>query len=160
MRYDPPASSGDDILDNRMGVNVKSCCHMIVLSLLLGSSALAATPTENKMPAPIVFFDIAGPDSAKLKDFYAHIFGWNIDAGGGIKGAGLDGTLRQDPKDKIIYVGVPDVTAALKQVEAEGGKIVMQRFEVKGVVVLGIFTDPAGNSMGLVEMQDGKPKIP
>jgi predicted enzyme related to lactoylglutathione lyase len=37
---------------------------------------------------------------------------------------------------------------------------VAPRFEVPGVVVLGLFTDPAGNSMGLVEMQDGKPKIP
>jgi uncharacterized protein len=129
------------------------------MALLLCSSTFAA-PTETKMPAPIVFFDIAGPDSAKLKDFYAGVFGWNIDAAGGIKGAGLDGTLRQDPHDKVIYVGVPDVTAALKEVEAAGGKIVAPRFEVKGVVVLGLFTDPAGNSMGLVEMQDGKPKIP
>lgn len=33
------------------------------------------------------------------------------------------------------------------------------RFEVKGVVILGLFTDPAGNGMGLVEMTGGKPKI-
>jgi hypothetical protein len=31
---------------------------------------------------------------------------------------------------------------------------------VKGVVIIGLFTDPAGNSMGLVEMKDGKLKIP
>jgi predicted enzyme related to lactoylglutathione lyase len=36
------------------------------------------------MSAPIVFFDIAGPDAAKLKNFYAGIFGWEIDAANGI----------------------------------------------------------------------------
>jgi hypothetical protein len=34
------------------------------------------------------------------------------------------------------------------------------RFEVPGVVVLGLFRDPAGNPMTLVEMHDGRPKIP
>lgn len=112
------------------------------------------------MAAPIVFFDIAGPDAAKLADFYSQVMGWSIDAGGVIQGAGLGGALRQDPAAKVIYIGVPDVTAALAQVEASGGKTVMPRFEVKGVVVLGLFADPAGNAMGFVEIQDGKTKIP
>jgi hypothetical protein len=115
---------------------------------------------EKKMPAPVVFFDIAGPDGAKQKAFYSGVFGWNTDAMGNIDGAGLKGALRQDPAAKVIYLGVPDVMAALKQVEATGGKIVMPRFEVKGVVVIGLFNDPAGNTMGLVEMKDGKPVIP
>ena len=79
---------------------------------------------------------------------------------GNIDGAGLHGALRQDPAAKVIYLGVPDVAAALKQVEAAGGKTVRPRFEVKGVGVIGLFTDPAGNSMGLVEMRDGKPVVP
>ena len=79
---------------------------------------------------------------------------------GNIDGAGLHGALRQDPAAKVVYLGVPDVTAALKQVEASGGKIVTPRFEVKGVVVIGLFTDPAGNAMGLVEMKDGKTVVP
>lgn len=112
------------------------------------------------MPAPLVFFDIAGPDVAKLKDFYASVMDWSIDDGGVIQGAGLGGALRQDPAAKLLYAGVPDVTAALAQVEAAGGRVVMPRFEVKGVVVLGLFADPAGNAMGFVEMQDGKPRIP
>jgi predicted enzyme related to lactoylglutathione lyase len=60
----------------------------------------------------------------------------------------------------VIYIGVDDVSAALAQVAAHGGKVVAARFEVKGVVVLGLFTDPAGNRMGLVELKDGRPKIP
>jgi hypothetical protein len=31
---------------------------------------------------------------------------------------------------------------------------------VPGRVVLGLFKDPAGNSVGLVEMENGKAKVP
>ena len=133
----------------------------LAVLLLLPMAAQAADTKEVPMtPAPIVFFDIAGPDQDKQRAFYSGVFGWTVDPSGAIKGAGLDGTLRKDPADKIIYLGVPDVSAALKQVAAEGGTVIMPRFEVKGVVVIGLFKDPAGNSMGLVEMKDGKPIIP
>ena len=104
------------------------------------------------MPAPIVFFDIAGPDSAKLRDFYSSIFGWQINDKLAVKTpGGLEGTLRQDPAEKIIYMGVGDINAALKQIESEGGKTVLPRTVVLGVVTFALFTDPAGNRMGLVE---------
>ena len=45
-------------------------------------------------------------------------------------------------------------------VVAHGGQIVAPRFEVPGVVILGLFTDPAGNRMGLVEMDGDRAKIP
>lgn len=54
-----------------------------------------------------------------------------------------------------------DVAATLAEIELRGGKTVAPRFEVPGVVVLGLFTDPAGNAMGLVELTaDGKTRIP
>lgn len=127
----------------------------------LGGGALAADRPST--PAPIVFFDIAGPDAAKLRSFYGAAFGWRIGPSGliGRDSTGvLDGTLRQDPAQKILYLGVPDVTAALAAVTAEGGKVVQPRFVVPGVVILGLFTDPAGNAMGLVEIKDGKPIVP
>lgn len=127
-------------------------------------AALAATPQGARMPAPIVFFDIAGPDQQKQVDFYRDVFGWTSGPGGmlsvPVAGPPLPGAFRKDPTDKILYLGVDDVTASLAQVSAHGGKIVQPRFEVKGVAVIGLFADPAGNSMGLVELKDGKPKIP
>jgi|SRR5580693_3510423 len=102
--------------------------------------------------APIVFFDIAGPDAGKLKDFYAGNFGWSIDAKDAIKTPGLDGTLRQDPAEKILYIGVPDIDAALKKIVETGGSVVMPRTVVPNVVILALFNDPAGNRMGLVEI--------
>jgi len=134
-----------------------------ILYHLPGLAMAADTVAPAAAPAPIVFFDIAGPDAAKLRSFYGTAFGWKIGPSnliGKDSTGNLDGTLRQDPPQKILYLGVPDVTAALKAVVEAGGAVVQPRFEVSGVVVLGLFTDPAGNAMGLVEMKDGKPVVP
>ena len=100
----------------------------------------------------------------KQAAFYRDVFGWESGPGGALSipvaGSFLSGALRADPADKMIYLGVNDVTASLAQVEACGGKIMQPRFEVEGVVILGLFTDPEGNSMGLVELDGGEPKIP
>jgi predicted enzyme related to lactoylglutathione lyase len=127
----------------------------------MAADAPGAAPAP--APAPIVFFDIAGPDAGKLRAFYDAAFGWKIGPSnliGRDSTGALDGALRQDPAEKVLYLGVPDVTAALAAVVRAGGAVAQPRFEVPGVVVIGLFTDPAGNRMGLVETKDGKPVIP
>ena len=74
--------------------------------------------------------------------------------------APLPGVLRTDPAGAVIYMGVADVTVTLDKVTANGGTVVAPRFVVPGVAVLGLFKDPAGNLMGLVEMAGDKAKIP
>jgi predicted enzyme related to lactoylglutathione lyase len=137
---------------------------LLALSAILPLNA-HAQQAPPMTPAPIVFFDIAGPADAKLADFYRDVFGWQSGPMGNlsvpVNGPPLDGTFRVDPTEKVIYIGVPDITATLAQVVAKGGKVHAPRFEVKGVVILGLFFDPAGNRMGLVEMgPDGKNKVP
>lgn len=116
------------------------------------------------MSSPIVFFDIAGPDLAAQRGFYETVFGWGSSEQGALtvplSGASLNGTLRTDPAEKLLYIGVEDVTATLAEIERHGGKVAAPRFEVPGVVVLGLFADPAGNRMGLVEMANGAPRVP
>lgn len=115
------------------------------------------------MPNPIVFFDIAGPDDEKLKHFYASVFDWDLDSSGKFAvpvATPMSGAIRSDPAEKRLYVGVPDVDACLARVEESGGTIDAPRFEVPGVVVLGLFRDPAGNPMGLVEMDGQTPLVP
>lgn len=68
--------------------------------------------------------------------------------------------IRQDPAEKRVYLGVDDITAKLNEIEQNGGSIDTPRFEVPGMVVLGLFKDPAGNPMGLVELENGELKIP
>jgi predicted enzyme related to lactoylglutathione lyase len=106
------------------------------------------------MGAPIVYFEIAGPEGEKLREFYSSVFGWSIDEADRIDASatgGLKGGIRQDPAEKIFYLGVPDIAEALKQIEAAGGKVVVPRTEVPGVVTFALFLDPAGNRLGLAE---------
>ncbi len=106
------------------------------------------------MPAPIVYFEIAGPRAAGLREFYAAAFDWHVDAGSGIDAAqtgGLRGGLRDDPAEKIFYLGVPDIEAALARIEAAGGIVILPRTVVPGVVTFALFLDPAGNRLGLAE---------
>jgi predicted enzyme related to lactoylglutathione lyase len=115
------------------------------------------------LAAPIVFFDIAGLSSATLTRFYSEVFGWEVAADGRFSvpvSSPLPAVIRQDPSEKRIYLGVPDVAATLKLIKEKGGTLDSERFEVPGVVVLGLFKDPAGNPMGLVEMDGGRIKIP
>ena len=115
------------------------------------------------MAQPIVFFDIAGPDDAALESFYSSVFGWELDQAGqfGVPvTTPIKGAIRKDPAEQRIYLGVPDVTATLSLIEQSGGTVDEPRFEVSGVVVLGLFRDPAGNPMGLVEMDEDSPRIP
>jgi uncharacterized protein len=144
--------------------------RVVVLSILQVASLAAYTQQQSPgaptmTAAPVVFFDIAGPDMDTQRRFYSNVFAWKVDPAGGVKiqltGSTLSGVLRADPADKVMYIGVKDVTASLAQVVANGGSIQAPRFEVPGVVILGLFRDPAGNLMGLVELgDDGKPKLP
>lgn len=123
------------------------------------------------MSAPIVFFDIAGPDMESQAAFYRDVFGWNVGPDPNFPEHGmrihdirvispLEGVLRKDAAERLFYIGVPDVTAALAKIEAHGGKAECPRMEVPGVVVMALFHDPAGNRTGLVELDGDKVKIP
>lgn len=115
------------------------------------------------MAAPVVYFDIAGPDDELLKAFYSAVFEWQIDQQSQFEVSvnhPLDAAIRRDPAEKRIYLGVEDISATLALVEQHGGSVDAPRFEVPGVVILGLFRDPAGNPMGLVEMDGDQPKIP
>lgn len=115
------------------------------------------------MTAPILFFDIAGPDSKELARFYEQLFHWNPSDGGQFAVTArnpLGAAIREDPAEKRLYLGVSDITAKLAEIEGLGGSVDAPRFEVPGVVILGLFRDPAGNPMGLVEMDGDIPKVP
>ena len=120
------------------------------------------------MSTPLVFFDIAGAEDANLAAFYHEVFDWNIAPDGNMvvsvaspaAAPSIMAALRVDPAEKVLYLGVENITAKLEEVVAHGGQINQPRFEVPGVVVLGLFEDPAGNRMGLVEMENGAAKVP
>ena len=141
----------------------------IWLAASLAATTAVAQPAPH--PAPVVFFDIAAPQLASQAAFYRAVLGWDIDATGGFAvpaASPLHATLRVESPggkepltERVVYVGVADINATLASVKAHGGGVVFPRLVVPGVVIVALFTDPAGNRMGLVELDSaGKPIVP
>ena len=137
--------------------------RLFVLACALLLPTIAAAQTSTPSGAPVVFFSIFGPEGEQLQRFYAGLFEWKIAPGGDVMTAvssPLPATIGKGEAETIVYVGVDDITATLAKVKERGGTVRFPRFEVPGRVVLAVFKDPAGNSVGLVEMENGKAKVP
>jgi predicted enzyme related to lactoylglutathione lyase len=115
------------------------------------------------MSHPVVWFEVMGNDGAKLRAFYASLFRWKIDASNpmnygmveAVAGRGIAGGIGQlgdEPQPGVtFYVSTPDVEKSLLRACELGGGVLMPRTELPGGPVLGMFADPAGNPIGLVE---------
>ena len=113
------------------------------------------------MSNSVVHFEITGPDGDRLFDFYSKLFGWKIDASNPMKyglvqaqdkgiGGGICASQPGAPPYATIYVGVDDVDKALADAEKLGGKTIVPKTTIPGMVTFAMFTDPAGNLIGLV----------
>ena len=120
------------------------------------------------MGQPVVHFEIVGKDGEALKRYYSELFGWEIDSNNPMKygtiqrednlnadGAGIGGGISGGPQGYdghvTFYVQVPDVEAALAQAESLGGKRTMGPDEVMEGLVIGLFTDPEGHTIGVLQ---------
>jgi uncharacterized protein len=119
------------------------------------------------MANPVVHFEIMGKDASALRSFYHDAFEWDIappipgspvdysliprdESSGGIGGGigqqeGYDGHV-------TVYIGVPDVAAALRTVETHGGKTLMGPDQVPNGPVIGLFRDPEQRVVGVVQI--------
>lgn len=112
---------------------------------------------------PIVHWELMGPDGDALKDFYASIFDWSFQSPPGFDNyhmtdaadTGVAGAVGQGMEEMrayaAMYVQVDDIEATLSQIEASGGKTVVPRTVIPDTVIFGMFHDPAGNLVALVE---------
>jgi predicted enzyme related to lactoylglutathione lyase len=111
-----------------------------------------ASPAAN----PVTWFEVAGKDSNKLRDFYGKLFGWQfnlppdmdygmVDAGGHGIGGGVGGG---DKPHAIFYAEVENPQAAMDKIVANGGKVATPVMD-GGMVTFGLFTDPEGNLVGV-----------
>jgi predicted enzyme related to lactoylglutathione lyase len=119
------------------------------------------------MGRPVVHFEISGKNGKKLQAFYASQFGWQIDSNNpmkyGVVNTGAKGKSRginggifaaakgAPPNAVTIYVSVDRIDPALKKIAKAGGKVVMPRTVIPGMVTFAQFQAPAGNVVGLVE---------
>jgi predicted enzyme related to lactoylglutathione lyase len=119
------------------------------------------------MGQPVVHFEIVGKDAQKLWSYYSGLFGWEIDANNPMNyglvpregnvtedGIGIGGGIGPGPEGYpghvTFYVEVPDVEAALAKAESLGGTRVMGPENVMDNLVIGLFTDPEGHVVGVV----------
>ncbi|MFI6515982.1 VOC family protein [Spirillospora sp. NPDC050679] len=125
------------------------------------------------MGHPVVHFEIAGADAAALRGYYGELFGWEYQMGdavseavsapgeyGGVgrltteDGVGVYGGVCGGAPRAMFYVAVPDVGEALRRAEELGGRRALgpERGPDGGLVV-GWFTDPEGNLVGVAGME-------
>jgi predicted enzyme related to lactoylglutathione lyase len=123
------------------------------------------------MGQPVVHFEIIGKDPARLRGFFNELFGWECDTSGAVAeavsqpdnygfidrlsagdGSGIPGGIgggEAYERHVIFYVGVPDVDVALQNAESLGGQRRMGPVTAPNGLVVGHFTDPEGNLIGL-----------
>lgn len=114
------------------------------------------------MAHPVTHFEIIGKDGKKSQEFYAKLFGWNVDANNPMSygmvaapdGRGIGGGVAQaqDGQPRVtFYVEADDLAAMLKQAESLGGRTVMPPMDVPGGPTIAMFADPDGNVVGLAK---------
>jgi uncharacterized protein len=120
------------------------------------------------MGQPVVHFEIVGQDAEALQRYYSELFGWEIDASNPMKygivqregnvtadGVGIGGGVGPGPEGYAghvtFYVEVPDAEAALTQAEQLGGTRMMGPDQVMEGLVIGLFNDPEGHVIGVME---------
>jgi uncharacterized protein len=107
----------------------------------------------------VVHFEISGPDSGMLADFYTALFDWRTQSMPGYTvidtaaGSGINGGIRPRADDEhgvTFYIETDDMQAALDKINLLGGKTETPITELAGVVTYAVFSDPDGLLVGLV----------
>ena len=123
------------------------------------------------MGQAVVHFEIIGHDPSALRSYYAELFGWEFQTGNAATesvsrpgnygfvdgsttgdGTGINGGVgggQGYERRVLFYVGVPEVEAALQKAESLGGTRKMGPEGTPGTLVVGQFTDPEGNLIGV-----------
>jgi predicted enzyme related to lactoylglutathione lyase len=123
------------------------------------------------MGQPVVHFEIIGKDPAKLREYFGELFGWEFGVPSPVSeavsdpaqygfvdrmalpdGTGIPGGVGGGPGYEghaVFYIAVPDVEAALQKAESLGGKRRMGPERAPSGLVVGHFTDPEGNLVGV-----------
>jgi len=121
----------------------------------------AKKTSAKKSRYEIVHWEIQSQNPTKLHKFYSDALGWKVDANNPMRygmvssggRSGIDGGIGGSPAPGsrvLVYAAVPSIPPVLKRIESHGGKTIMPRTDV-GPVIMALYQDPEGNTMGLVE---------
>ena len=115
--------------------------------------------------------DTAQPDPEAAAEFYGGLFGWEFEdrtpAGSPLRylvgrfhdcDVAAVGSLPEDAGDPAwnTYVWVEDAEQTLATVEAAGGAVLMEPFEVNGAGRMAVFADPTGAALSIWQAKSGK----
>jgi predicted enzyme related to lactoylglutathione lyase len=119
----------------------------------------------------VVHFEIPFDDKKRAMKFYAEAFGWKLtdmaemsyvmaqtsavnEQQRPTEPGAINGGLFQRPKEAphpVLYVSVKSVDQAVKNVQANGGKVVTPKTPIPGMGAYARITDTEGNVIGLFE---------
>lgn len=118
------------------------------------------------MPShPINYIELSAKDPAASSQFYNQVFDWKIAVQPGTdyymfpEGTGIPGAFVKTedklykPGDVVVYIDTNDIDAALKKIQAAGGKVLQPKTDIPGVGWYAFFADPGGNRLGLFHRQ-------
>ena len=114
--------------------------------------------------SPVVRFDIGCKNSQQTQEFYSNVFGWKmtpakhnteVDTS---SDAGIPGSitsLGHEPHQYImIYGEVSSITAALKEIEANGGENHIGPLPTGNGHFFAWVKDPEGNQIGILSNKE------
>jgi len=115
------------------------------------------------MSNPFVHLELCTADTAKAKDFYSGLFGWQFtdsDMGGGMvystfkpssgPGGGIF-SMPGVPTSWLAYVGVDDINTATDKAKSLGAAVHREPTEIPNVGWFSVIADPTGAVIALFQ---------
>jgi predicted enzyme related to lactoylglutathione lyase/DNA-binding MarR family transcriptional regulator len=114
-------------------------------------------------PGGLSYLHLPAPDPGAAADFYAAVFGWTVqgrdtdrpsfdDGTGHVAGAWMSGLAVSAAGGPLPYIYVEGVDDVAERIGAAGGEVVQAPYP-EGNLRVATFRDPAGNVLGIWEMQ-------
>jgi uncharacterized protein len=164
-----------ELLDPAGFCGVDFTRHDLVSVRLQQASTSVVQPVADiggmSMSQPVVHFEIAGKDPARLRRYFGDLFGWEFEVPSPVAhevsepddygflnlitsddGAGIPGGVGGGPRYEshaVFYVGVQGVEEALQRAEELGGTRIMGPARSPNGLVVGHFRDPEGTLIGV-----------
>jgi len=115
------------------------------------------------MAHPIVHIELSAKDHKEAAAWYKDIFGWEITefpdmnysffAGPNESvGGGFNPVSDETPAGEVlVYIHTDNLAATINKIKEAGGTVVVESFDIPTVGTMGVFKDPTGNLMALLQ---------
>lgn len=121
--------------------------------------------THDPPDGSIVHVELYSEDGESTRTFYEEVFDWSFEdvEGGGYTLAnppsppngGLLAAGEHMPPGTLAYLRVADATATCRAIEAAGGRVVREPFDVDGWGTMAVFEAPGGVVQAVWESERG-----